>query len=100
MKNKKLSETIGFDRKTGQFTIGTHNLKGDNLQVDASELGHWTAQADALIRQLGPLGALDQPSHMAMAAAIVEPIQRAAPYAEIYNGLYQDVNYGDQAHNS
>ena len=94
----KLKDAIGFDPKSGRFTIGTHDLTGKPLGNDMqASAAQWQGDVQHILSELSTLSAED---HLALAAAIVEPIEKVVPYVEMYNVFYQDVNYGDLEDNA
>lgn len=75
----KLSEVIQFNDKTGQFDIV------------ASARQVTTRQVDDLLAEV--FSAMDAEKHDLLAATILEPIELAIPYVELYSRLFNKVNY-------
>lgn len=94
----KLSDAIGFNAKTGEYVIGTHNIKGESENtLTASQITSYQRDLDSMLRNISTLSAQD---HQDLAAAIVEPIQKVVPYLEIYSNAFVNVNYGELEDNS
>jgi hypothetical protein len=91
----KLKNLIGFDPMTGAYSIGEKDLKGNKLTASAA---YTVAEVDKLLASVGMGGV--QADHIALAAALVEPIEQTVPYFEIYNVFYMEAGYGPLEDNS
>ncbi len=94
-----IKDTIGFDKKKGDFTLGSHNLAGKELNdVQASTVATWRRDFDELLAGLAGPG--HEADKQALAAAVVEPIEKVVPYVEMYNTFYMDQALGELEDNS
>ena len=93
MSDIKLQDLIGFDYKTGGFTIGTHKPNGEKLGVEASR-GMTQADVDAFLASLSRGGPNAKEEHALLAETIAGPIFQTLPYIEMYDGFYMTQDYG------
>ena len=96
MADFKLKDVIGLRRDTSgvaNFVIGSHDKQGN--QLEASKFTE--ADVDALLARISEFSPDD---HVALAQAIVEPIEKVVPYAEMYNVFFQDQTLGDLEDNA
>jgi hypothetical protein len=97
----KLTDVMGYNFKQGEYVIGSHDLKGNEVKasVSANGLSYSRADVDALLASLDTGDAKE--NHQMLAAQIVEPIMQVVPFVESYNPVFfQDAAYGDLEDNS
>lgn len=95
----KLNELIGYDPDQKNFALGTHDLKGRKREGnDLKAAFEYQREVDALLAEIGRGWSAED--HVALAQAIVEPIEQVVPYVEMYSPVFfQPVTYGDTEDN-
>lgn len=91
MTNIKLQDLIGFDFKTGNFTVGQHKPDGSKNELAASVN---QADVDAFLAGLSKGGANWREEHSLLGEAIAGPIFQTLPYVEMYDRFYMTQSYG------
>jgi len=89
----KLSDLIGFDKKTDRFVIGTHDLNGNTVQ--GSTFGQ--RDVDSMLAEMYQWSRDD---HIALAQTILPPIEKVVPYVEQYPIFFMPQAYGELDDNS
>lgn len=79
----KLSELIGFDFTRGDWTIGSHDAKGNKLTASTAN----QADVDAFLADLVTNGTVED--HKLLGAQLVEPIEQVIPYQTLYDNFFQ-----------
>jgi hypothetical protein len=90
----KLKELIGYDFTKGDFTVGTHDTKGNKLS--ASTINQ--SDVDAWLADLMQNGTVED--HELLAAQLVEPIEQVVPYQTQFDSFFQDWQLDDLEDNS
>jgi hypothetical protein len=92
----KLKDQIGFDFRTGQYVVASHDLTGQAREQAALQASYASqADVDSFLAQLSRPVATSLQDHQLLAQTIVEPIEQVIPYVEMYNIFYMEQNYGE-----
>jgi len=91
-----LFENVGFNYRSGEFTLGTHDRAGNAIKASAEhDPNKMRAAADDFLRRLAPGGGATTADREAFMAAIVEPIDAVVAYLEMYQIFFTPAPIGD-----
>lgn len=87
-KEAKLNSLIGFDFRSGEFTIGTHQLNGN--EIKAADRAHVDMkEINAFLSQYAPGGGATNQDRRDLIASVMEPIAQVVDYMEMYSIFFQ-----------
>jgi len=86
-----LKDCVGYDFKNRRYTVGTHDLAGNQLTASRDSINQ--ADMDAFLAELSRSGSRED--HELLAQQFVDPIRQIIPYQEMYDVFYQPWNVGE-----
>ena len=91
-----LIDNVGYNFRTGEFTLGTHDREGNALKASAEhDPIKMRAAADEYLKRFAPGGGATIAEREALMAAIVEPIDAVVAYTEMYGIFFTPAPMGE-----